>query len=233
MSLETRGLTIQECKHCGTGAPTDAHFCPKCEKILSLTRHGNYFTFFGLPRKLGIDAADLEQRFRLLSRQFHPDYYYNATQAERLASLERASYLNDAYRTLRQLPARIEYLLKVEGTPLKRDDAPQVPASLLEEVFELNEELDRIRQAGEGGTPASELRTRLEAARRPIERKQAENGADLDALAARWDRGIDAGMTPDARRQILSALGQRLLERNYITNLFATLEAAERQVADA
>ncbi len=233
MSSETRGLTIQECKHCGTGAPTDAHFCPKCEKILSLTRHGNYFTFFGLQRKLGVNVADLEQRFRLLSRQFHPDYYYNATQAERLASLERSSYLNDAYRTLRQLTARIEYLLKVEGRPLKRDDARQVPAALLEEVFELNEELDRIRQAGTAGTAAPELRARLERARRPIERKQAENQADLEALAARWDRGIDAGMPPDARRLILSALAERLLERNYITNLLATLEAAERNVEQA
>ncbi len=229
MSLETRGLTIQECKHCGTGAPTDAHFCPKCEKILSLTRHGNYFTFFGLPRKLRIDAADLEQRFRLLSRQFHPDYYYNATQAERLASLERASYLNDAYRALKQLPSRIEYLLKVEGSPLKREDARKVPASLLEEVFALNEELDAIREAGEAGATRTELRARLDAARRPIERKRADNEAELEALAERWDRGIDMAMTPDSRREILGALAHRLLERNYITNLLATLEAAERR----
>ena len=43
-----------------------------------------------------LDAQDLERRFRELSRKFHPDYYYNASPTERLASLERSSYLNDA-----------------------------------------------------------------------------------------------------------------------------------------
>jgi len=53
--------------------------------------------------------------FRSLSRQFHPDYFYNASAAERLASLERSSYLNDAYRTLKQPIPRIAYLLELEG----------------------------------------------------------------------------------------------------------------------
>src|SRR5207245_6634996 len=117
---------------------------PQCTKILSLGRHGDYFTFFGLPRKLNLDSADLEQRFRALSRLFHPDYFYNATPAERRASLERSSYLNDGYRTLRQPAARIEYLLKLEGLAPKgsAEAARQVPPALLEEVFALNEELD-------------------------------------------------------------------------------------------
>ena len=65
--------------------------------------------------KLNLDAAELERRFRTLSRQFHPDYFYKASPAERRASLERSSYLNDAYRTLRNLIARTEYLLGLEG----------------------------------------------------------------------------------------------------------------------
>ena len=52
---------LQSCRHCGAGAPTEVHFCPQCERILTLTRHGDYFSFFGLPRKLTIDLADLER----------------------------------------------------------------------------------------------------------------------------------------------------------------------------
>ena len=111
--------------------------------------------------------AVLEERFRTLSRQFHPDYFYNATPAERRASLERSSYLNDAYRTLRQPAARIEYLLKLEGLAPKNPEeaSRQVPPALLEEVFALNEELDEIRDlrgnggaAGGRGAPASSAR---------------------------------------------------------------------------
>ena len=93
----------------------DVHFCPQCTQILTLGRQGDYFAFLGVPRKLNLDAADLERRFRSLSRQFHPDFFYNASPAERRASLERSSYLNDAYRTLRNPIARAEYLLGLEG----------------------------------------------------------------------------------------------------------------------
>src|SRR5688500_15452015 len=170
-----------ECRTCGAGAPVDEHFCPQCSRILALGRHGSYFDFFGLPRRLTIDAQDLERRFRDLSRRFHPDYFYNAAPAERLASLERSSYLNDAYRVLRNPVSRIEHLLAIEGlAPVKSEDpsaggAPgggKVPPALLEEVFALNEELDEIRELRESGAPADALRDRLERARAPIERRR-------------------------------------------------------------
>src|SRR5258705_8061409 len=93
-----------------------------------LARSADFFSFLGLPRKLNVDMADLEQRYRALSRQFHPDYFYNAPPAERRASLEQSSYLNDAYRALKNPVSRIEYLLQVEGVAPKSaaDSAKQV-----------------------------------------------------------------------------------------------------------
>src|SRR6476620_10067716 len=118
----------------------------------SATSSPDFFSFLGLSRKLNIDTADLEQRYRALSRQYHPDYFYNAPPAERRASLERSSYLNDAYRTLRQPAGRIEYLLKLEGlAPDNPTEASRkVPPALLEEVFALNEEVDEIREQRAG-----------------------------------------------------------------------------------
>jgi len=221
--------TLQVCRECGGGAPVDVHFCPQCSKILTLGRHGDYFGFLGLPRKLGIEAEDLEQRFRRLSREFHPDYFYNATPAERRASLERSSYLNDAYRTLKQPIGRIEYLLQVEGLAPKspHEASRQVPPALLEEVFALNEELDEIRDLRAGGAPAEAWQVRLERAREPIEAKRVEHEARLQELSARWDALVDAGATAGDRRaavEALEALRDRFLERNYITNLLAGIE---------
>jgi molecular chaperone HscB len=224
--------TVQICRTCGGGAPVDVHFCPQCTKILTLGRQGDYFAFLGVPRKLNLDVADLEQRFRALSRQFHPDYFYNATPAERRASLERSSYLNDAYRTLRQPISRLEYLLSVEGIDRRRSERPggdqpsdnKVPPGLLEEVFELNEELDAVRELRAAGSPAEEWKGRLQAAREPIERKRAEHEAQLDALSSQWDALVDAAAPESARREVLVALRERLLERNYIQNLLAGIE---------
>jgi len=232
MPSQTQTPTLQVCKSCGGGAPVDVHFCPQCTKILSLGRHGDYFAFLGVPRKLNLDQDDLEQRFRMLSRQFHPDYFYNAPPAERRASLERSSYLNDAYRTLRDPAQRTDYLLQLAlPRPADRADdgksASDVPPALLEEVFALNEELDEIRELRRSGAPVEVWKARLDRARQPIEAKRLAHEAELRELAARWDRLVDA-RAPDAEsRAVLEALRQRVLERTYISNL---LEGIEREL---
>ena len=222
--LTVRSATPPECRSCNTSVPVDEHFCPNCSRIQSLGRHGDYFAFLGLPRRLVIDAPELDRRFRDLSRKFHPDFYYNATPAERLASLERSSYLNDAYRALKQPVSRIEHLLTIEGLPLGKTEegAAKVPPGLLEEVFALNEELDEIRDLRESGTDAATLTGRLATARQPIEAKRDEHDGALAEASEQWDRQADA--PAEQRRATLETLGQLLLERNYITNLLATIE---------
>jgi molecular chaperone HscB len=228
MSSVSSSPIVQICRSCGGGAPVDVHFCPQCTKILTLRRQGDYFAFMGVPRRLNLDLADLERRFRMLSRQFHPDYFYNASPAERVASLERSSYLNDAYRTLKQPMSRTAYLLELEGvwTSADRGDgnaSKHVPPALLEEVFALNEELDEVRTLRERGAPADRWRTRLQRAAKPIEAKRAEHEQQLHSLAARWD-SLESGASPDERNAVLSALRDRMLERNYINNLLGTIE---------
>ena len=230
-SIPVTPVSMLECRSCGAGAPLDEHFCPQCSRILALGRHGDYFSFFGLPRKLTISPDELERRFRELSRKFHPDYYYNATPTERLASLERSSYLNDAYRTLRTPATRIEHLLAIEGLPSTKSEgesgAAKVPPALLEEVFELNEELDAIREQRESGADPTMLAKRVDAAREPIERKREEHERQIEALSAQWDSQAETGNAAE-RRATLEALRETLLERNYINNLLATIE---REVA--
>jgi hypothetical protein len=77
-----------------------------------------------------VDAQELDRRFRDLSRKFHPDFYYNATPAERLASLERSSYLNDAYRALKQPVSRIEHSADHRGAAARQAEEghAKVPA---------------------------------------------------------------------------------------------------------
>ena len=226
MTSQTTAPTLQVCKDCGGGAPVDAHFCPQCTKILSISRRGDYFSFLGLPRRLNLSANDLDQRFRGLSRQFHPDYFFNAPPAERRASLERSSYLNDAYRTLKQPITRVEYLLQLEGFAARSPEeaSKQVPPDLLEEVFALNEELDEIRDLRASGTPADQLMPRLEQARVPIEQKRAAHEAQLEELSAKWDALVDRSAGEADRRPVLEALRERVLERNYINNLLAGIE---------
>ena len=212
--------SLVECRNCGAGAPLREHFCPQCDRILALSRHGDYFMFLGLPRRLSIDPVALEERFRALSRKFHPDYYYNASPTERLASLERSSYLNDAYRVLRSKPLRVEYVLGLEGLAPTRtsgeQEAAKVPPALLEEVFALNEELDEIREQRESGADPAALRDRLARARLPIESKQEAHDRQLEELSAAWDERHD--------HATLESLRSLVLERHYMRNLLDTID---------
>jgi molecular chaperone HscB len=233
MQPDTSAVPIDPCKHCGAGAPVDVHFCPRCDRILTLGRHGDYFTFFGLRRRLRLDMKDLEHRFRALSRLFHPDYFHNGTTTERLASLERSSYLNDAFRTLRDPMARLEYLLKLEGfTPKEsRDATTKVPQGLLEEVFELNEELEAIQDMRAEGASASEISLRLHAARQPIEANLARHEEQLDALMSAHDARLEEN-DAEGRHAALSEMRTLLLERTYLMNLLAAVRR-ESSTGDA
>jgi molecular chaperone HscB len=121
----------------------------------------DHFALFELPRKLWIEMSGLEQKFLQLSWKLHPDNFVNASAEEQERSLKRSSEVNDAYRVLRDPVARVEYLLEIEGARKEGEHKQQAPPELLEEVFELNESLDELREARESGGGLAALKSRL------------------------------------------------------------------------
>src|SRR3984885_2947930 len=73
-------------------------FCEACGKVQP-PAPVDYFTFFGLPRKLNLDVVAMEKDFYELSRKIHPDLNAPAGSREQEWSLQQSSLLNDAYRT--------------------------------------------------------------------------------------------------------------------------------------
>ena len=92
------GDSTASCWSCGDMRA--AHFCHACGKVQP-PLPVNYFSFFGLPRKLNMDVTRLEKEFYELSRKLHPDLNARADKREQEWSLEQSSLLNDAYRTLK------------------------------------------------------------------------------------------------------------------------------------
>src|SRR5438552_7043048 len=150
----------------------------------------DYFAIFGLPRKLWIEMTALEQKFLQLSWKLHPDNFVNASEQERGLSLERSSELNDAYRTLREPVARVEYLLAIEGERKEGEKKQQALPELLEEVFELNESLDELREAKASGADLAGLKARLEAAAKSFQEKLGDVDGKLQAAAHEWDAAL-------------------------------------------
>lgn len=196
-----------------------AHFCIACGKIQPLARDEDYFAFFSLPQKLQLDPAVLERQFHQLSWKLHPDNFVRASEFERNLALERSSELNDAYRTLRDPISRVEYLLLRAGVRKEGASKQQAPPELLEEVFELNESLDELRNAKSDGGDLTELREKLTAAQQNFQEKLAEVDAQLDAVFAEWDAALATPESNTARPAFMAKLNELLNRRSYIRNL--------------
>jgi len=184
----------------------------------------DYFAIFGLPRKLWIEMDGLEKKFLQLSWKLHPDNFVNATERERELSLEKSSQLNDAYRVLRDPVSRVEYLLELEGARKEGEHKQKAPPELLEEVFELNESLDELREAKSSGGDLAVLKSRLEAAEKNFQEKLGEVDGQLQSTAKEWDAGADAGVDEAARKKIMSRLNELLNRRSYIRNLVTNVQ---------
>ncbi|MGH9745878.1 MAG: Fe-S protein assembly co-chaperone HscB [Candidatus Acidiferrales bacterium] len=200
------------------------HFCPACGKIQPLPDGTDYFAFFALPQKLTIDAVALEGQFHKLSWKLHPDNFTRASEHERNLSLERSSQLNDAYRTLRHPLSRIEYLLLRLGLRKEGATKQQAPPELLEEVFELNESLDELREARADGGDVAALRERLIEAQNSFQEKLASLDEELAVVAGKWDAALDANADDLKRAELLASMNEILNRRSYIRNLVAGVQ---------
>jgi molecular chaperone HscB len=179
----------------------------------------DYFALFDLPRKLWIEMSGLEQKFLQLSWKLHPDNFVNAPVEEQERSLKRSSEVNDAYRVLRDPVARVEYLLEIEGARKEGEHKQQAPPELLEEVFELNESLDELREAKESGADLAVLKSRLESAEKSFQEKLGEVDEQLQVAAQQWDAALDANAGDNDRKAIMVRLNELLNRRSYIRNL--------------
>src|SRR6266571_5136015 len=192
------------------------HFCPSCGKLLQSPQAVDYFALFEMPRKLWIEMSGLEQKFLQLSWKLHPDNFVNASEQERELSLKRSSELNDAYRALRDPVAR------VEGARKEGEHKQQAPPELLEEVFELNESLDELREAKASGADLAALKSRLESAEKHFQEKLGEVDAQLQSAAREWDAALEGDAA--TRKKIMARLNDLLNRRSYIRNLVTNVQ---------
>jgi molecular chaperone HscB len=205
-------------------------FCPYCSKIQP-PPGGDYFSVFGLEKRLNLDLAALEHEFHRLSRKVHPDHFARALDNERQWSLADTALLNDAYRTLKDPLHRTEYLLKLEGAEIgeefsgkDRKDPSRVPADLLEEVFELNMQLEEMRMARKMGETDPELQAGLEQAKRKFVVLLEDVDQDLRKQWQVWDDG-DAATRKKADKTMVALLDRRRYLSNLVRDVTETLGA--------
>ena len=102
----------------------------------------NYFELLGLPTQFEIDLSLLDQRYRQLQSEVHPDRFVTASANERMQSMQVATQTNEAYQTLKNTTARARYLLQLNGIETLEESNTAMPADFLMLQMEWREAID-------------------------------------------------------------------------------------------
>ena len=114
-----------------------------------------------------MDAVALERGYREIQSQIHPDRFAASGDAERRASMQWTTRVNEAYRTLKDPVQRAKYLLELNGVDVAFETNTQMPTEFLMRQLELREALadarsvealDRLREGVEREKAALENR---------------------------------------------------------------------------
>lgn len=201
----------------------------------------DYFSVFGLPRKLNVDTAALQREFYARSRKLHPDNFATASLEQQQWSLEQTSLLNDAFRTLKDPIERTKHLLELEGVRLDEQSSEAtlaarangnekkqvVPPELLEEVFELNMQLQELKAAKQMGDEAEDAMRDLEQARSRFVGKLQSLETELKSLWNHWDAVAAQSQPGDSGRTLVRDKMVALLNRrSYLRNLVRDVSEA-------
>ena len=144
----------------------------------------SHFELFGLAPAFAVDAAALDRAYREIQSRVHPDRFAHAGDAERRASMQWTTRVNEAYRTLKSPVQRAKHLLELNGVDVAFETNTQMPPDFLVRQLELREALAEAR------------------APEALERLQDEVRSERQLL----ERGIEDLI--DARRDFAGAAGE-------------------------
>ena len=73
----------------------------------------NYFELFNLPEKFQIDLEMLQENYRAIQKEIHPDRFATSSENEKVQSMIKSTQANDAFQTLKSPIKRAKYILSL------------------------------------------------------------------------------------------------------------------------
>lgn len=107
----------------------------------SLDFQQDFFQLFELPPRFEIDLTALDQRYRDLQSQVHPDKFSHLSESEQRLSMQWSTRINEGYQTLRSPLARGRYLLSLQGVDTQEETNTAMPLDFLMQQMEWREAL--------------------------------------------------------------------------------------------
>jgi len=102
----------------------------------------DFFSLFNLPARFNIDSALLEQNYRALQSQVHPDKFAHRSETERRVAMQQSTFVNEAFQTLRKPIDRARYLLTLHGVETHEETNTAMPLDFLMQQMDWREALE-------------------------------------------------------------------------------------------
>jgi molecular chaperone HscB len=107
----------------------------------------SHFELFGLDPAYALETDALERSYREIQSRVHPDRFAHAGDAERRASLQWTTRVNEAYRTLKDPVQRARHILELHGVDVAFETNTAMPPEFLMQQMELRETLEEAKDA--------------------------------------------------------------------------------------
>ncbi|MBP6985006.1 MAG: Fe-S protein assembly co-chaperone HscB [Alphaproteobacteria bacterium] len=119
----------------------DLWFCSDCHKLQGVTNI-HAFERLGMPVEFDMPYQTLEEKYKSIQRQVHPDRFITAPRQEKIYAAQQSAALNDAYMILKKSDLRAQEMLKIAGHKSGNIEEQSLDdPELLMRIIELREQL--------------------------------------------------------------------------------------------
>ena len=102
----------------------------------------NDFELFGLPQQFALDRAQLDELWKALQREAHPDRFAAEGAAAQRVAMQWSVRINEAYQRLKDPMRRAAYLCELGGAPIQAENNTAMPPAFLMQQMTWREALD-------------------------------------------------------------------------------------------
>lgn len=109
----------------------------------------NDFEIFDAPAQFALDRAALDERWKNLQREAHPDRFTTADALAQRQAMQWSVRINEAYQRLKDPLKRAAYLCELNGAPIQAENNTSMPAVFLMQQMQWREDLEDASSASD------------------------------------------------------------------------------------
>jgi len=116
--------------------------CARSNGFQMISLQANDFELFELPQQFALDRAQLDERWKALQREVHPDRFAAEGAAAQRVAMQWSLRINEAYQRLKDPLKRGAYLCELRGQSVNAESNTAMPPAFLMQQMEWRETLE-------------------------------------------------------------------------------------------